>query len=147
MKKYIPIIFISVFLCFNKKVKSQALPIYSQYMFNEYLINSAYAGTYYFTPIIIYHRNQWIGFGDSAPQTSSISINSGLGKKSALGTSMIYDQTSPISRTQIEMSYAYNTQFLIFLTLLIKYYLNYLIFLFSAHNNKDLWKYLRLPKK
>ncbi len=109
MKKYIPIIFIFVFLSFNKKGNSQALPIYSQYMFNEYLINSAYAGTYHFTPIIINNRNQWIGFGDSAPKTSSISAHTGFGEKSAIGASLISDKTSPISRTQIEATYGYHT--------------------------------------
>jgi len=108
MKRYIPILLICTFLSFNKTADAQQLPIYSQYMFNEYLINSAYAGTYYFTPVIINHRNQWVGFGDSAPQTSSFSIHSAVGKKSALGSSMIYDQTSPISRTQLELSYGHH---------------------------------------
>ena len=74
-------------------------------MFNEYLINAAYGGTYFFTPVIINHRNQWVGFGDSAPQTSSLSIHSSLGKNNALGSSMIYDKTHPISRTQLQLSY------------------------------------------
>ncbi len=108
MKKYIPILFLYVFLCFNKDIKAQELPIYSQYMFNDYLINSAYAGTYDFTPIIINHRNQWMGFGESTPKTSSISAHSRLGKKSAIGSSIILDKTSPISRTQIEASYGYH---------------------------------------
>ena len=60
------------------------------------------------SPVIINHRNQWVGFGDSAPQTSSFSIHSALGTKSALGSSMIYDQTSPISRTQIEITYGHH---------------------------------------
>ena len=109
MKKYIPIIFICVFLCFNKKGNSQTLPVYSQYMFNEYLINAAYAGTYDFTPIMINHRSQWVGFGESTPKTSSISAHSELGERGALGGLMIYDKTSPISRTQIEGTYAYHS--------------------------------------
>lgn len=109
MKKYIPIIFICAFLCVTKKGYSQTLPIYSQYMFNEYLINAAYAGTYDFTPIIINHRSQWVGFGDSTPKTSSISAHAQFGKKGALGGLMTYDQTSPISRTQLEATYGYHT--------------------------------------
>jgi len=72
------------------------------------LINSAYAGTYNFTPMILNHRNQWIGFGDSAPQTSSISMHGRMGNNSALGGSMIYDQTYPISQTQMEFSYVHH---------------------------------------
>lgn len=108
MKKHIIILLICIFLSISKKTYAQELPIYSQYMFNEYLINSAYGGTYYFTPVFVNHRNQWIGFGDSAPQTSSFSLHSAIGKKSALGTSMIYDKTGPINRTQLEMSYGYH---------------------------------------
>ncbi|MAQ47427.1 MAG: hypothetical protein CMD27_00920 [Flavobacteriales bacterium] len=108
MKKYIPILVIFMCFSFNTITKSQALPIYSQYMFNEYLINAAYGGTYSFTPIILNHRNQWVGFGDSAPQTSSLSVHTPIGQKSALGGLMIYDKTSPITRTQIQMSYGYH---------------------------------------
>ncbi len=108
MKKCNLIILLFLFLSFSDKGYTQQLPIYSQYMFNDYLINAAYAGTYYFSPIVVNHRNQWIGFGDSAPQTSSISIHGGVGKKSALGTSIIHDQTNPISQTQMELSYAYH---------------------------------------
>ena len=109
MQKYIYILFISVLLLFQKQIQAQQLPIYSQYMFNDYLINSAYAGTYAFTPIILNHRNQWVGFGESAPQTSSISIHGSAGKNSAFGGSMLFDKTHPISQTQLELSYAYHT--------------------------------------
>ena len=78
-------------------------------MFNEYLINGAYAGTYDFTPIIINHRSQWVGFGNSTPKTSSISTHAPFGDKGALGFGMIYDQTSPISRTKLEATYGYHT--------------------------------------
>ena len=109
MNKYITIICVCMLFFLSKKNYAQQLPIYSQYMFNDYLINSAYAGTYEFTPIILNHRNQWIGFGESAPQTSSISLHGSMGKNSALGSSMVYDKTYPISTTQMELSYAYHT--------------------------------------
>jgi len=108
MKRYIQLLLLFSFLIIHKKGFNQELPIYSQYMFNEYLINAAYSGTYYFSPVIINHRNQWVGFGDSAPQTSSFSLHSAVGQKSALGTAMIYDKTNPITRTQLQMSYGYH---------------------------------------
>ena len=108
MKKYITIISVCILFLMSNKNHAQQLPIYSQYMFNDYLINSAYAGTYEFTPVILNHRNQWIGFGESAPQTSSISMHKSMGENSALGSSMIYDKTHPISTTQMELSYAYH---------------------------------------
>jgi len=78
-------------------------------MFNEYLINAAYGGTYAFTPVIMNHRNQWSGFGDTAPKTSSLSAHTAIGKKSALGGLMIYDKTGPITQTELQMSYGYHT--------------------------------------
>jgi type IX secretion system PorP/SprF family membrane protein len=108
MKRTIKICFLFIVLIFSVgKINAQQLPIYSQYMFNEYLLNAAYSGTYNFTPVIFNHRNQWYGFGDSAPQTSSLSIHSPISAKSSIGTTMIYDQTNPISKTQIELSYGY----------------------------------------
>ena len=47
-------------------------------------------------------------FGDAAPKTSSLSAHTAIGEKSALGGLMIYDQTSPITRTQLQMSYGYH---------------------------------------
>ncbi len=109
MKKYILILFICSFFTFNINGYAQALPINSQYMFNQYLINAAYGGTYLFTPIVINHRNQWVGFGDSAPQTSSISMHSSFGERSGVGVYMISDETFPISRTQTQLSYSYHS--------------------------------------
>ena len=80
-------------------------------MFNEYLINAAYAGTYDFTPIMINHRSQWVGFGESTPKTSSISAHTGLGDHSGIGGVILSDQTYPISRTQIETSYGFWIRF------------------------------------
>ena len=108
MKKYIIIICVSILSCVSNKTNAQQLPVFSQYMFNDYLINSAYAGTYNFTPIILNHRNQWIGFGEAAPQTSSISMHGSIEKNSALGGSMIYDKTDNLSATQLELSYVYH---------------------------------------
>ncbi|RPG59978.1 MAG: type IX secretion system membrane protein PorP/SprF [Flavobacteriales bacterium TMED191] len=108
MKKYIPILAIIICLSSQTITKGQTLPIYSQYMFNEYLINAAYGGTYAFTPIIMNHRNQWTGFGDVAPKTSSLSAHTAIGQKSSLGGLMIYDQTGPITNTQVQMSYGYH---------------------------------------
>ena len=101
MKKHSTIIFICLFLFFNKKGEAQALPIYSQYMFNEYLINAAYSGTYDFTPVIINHRNQWIGFGKSTPKTSSISAHTGLGDHSAI--CLLYTSPRPRDRQKSRM--------------------------------------------
>ena len=106
MKRLIQILLFSTFFVFLQS-KGQTLPIYSQYMFNEYLINAAYSGTYNFSPIIFNNRTQWVGFGDSAPKTASITVNTPFGSKSSVGSLVQLDQTGPISRTQLQVNYGH----------------------------------------
>ncbi|MAQ69590.1 MAG: hypothetical protein CMD23_00660, partial [Flavobacteriales bacterium] len=59
-------------------LNAQQFPIYSQYVFNEYMINPATAGTIDKTPIRLTYRDQWSGFtnlqGDNvAPKTFAFS--------------------------------------------------------------------------
>ena len=106
MKRLIQILLFSTFFIFLQS-KGQTLPIYSQYMFNEYLINAAYSGTYNFSPVIFNNRTQWVGFGDSAPKTTSISMNAPFSNKSSIGSLIQVDQTNPISRTQLQVNYGH----------------------------------------
>ena len=45
----------------------QQLPLYSQYMLNDFAINPALAGSKSYSPIRLNVRNQWAGLGVSAP--------------------------------------------------------------------------------
>ncbi|GAA4435232.1 type IX secretion system membrane protein PorP/SprF [Pontibacter saemangeumensis] len=53
---------------------AQQAPQYSQYIFNELVINPAYAGSKQILNINATYRNQWTGF-DGAPTTQTISID------------------------------------------------------------------------
>jgi len=68
----------------------QQLPQFTQYMFNDFVINPAIAGTQNYYQIRTNHRFQWVGLADP-PMTNSISFYGG-----------------PTSRTGLTGSYAYN---------------------------------------
>ena len=62
---------------------AQQAPQYSQYIFNELVINPAYAGSKQILNINATYRNQWTGF-DGAPTTQTISID-GPARNKSLG--------------------------------------------------------------
>ena len=68
MKNLKKIIFIGILLLIGAKSEAQQLPIYSQYMFNDYVINPGVAGTLDYIPLKMTYRNQWTGF-NGAPKT------------------------------------------------------------------------------
>ena len=58
----------------------QQLPIYSQYLFNRFLINPAVAGSDGYTSLNLTAREQWVGY-DGAPRTFSFSAQTRIIKK------------------------------------------------------------------
>jgi type IX secretion system PorP/SprF family membrane protein len=116
---------------------AQQLPIYSQYIFNRFLINPAVAGSDGYTSLNLTAREQWVGY-DGAPRTFSFSAQTRVIKKSFKVRSNIFnnqvfrpstdgrvgfggyifsDRNGMIQRTGFQMTYAYhmwiqsNTQF------------------------------------
>jgi len=61
-------------------ILAQQDPQYSQYQFNQMIINPAYAGTKDALSALIDIRKQWSGF-DGSPSTQSFSIHGPLKKK------------------------------------------------------------------
>lgn len=61
-------------LLISAGIDAQQLPIYSQYLFNKYLINPAVAGADGYTSLNMTTRQQWTGY-QGAPQTYSLSYN------------------------------------------------------------------------
>ncbi len=58
---------------------AQQRPQYTQYVFNNYLLNPALAGIENYTDIKAGHRSQWTGL-NGAPVTSYITINTPIGR-------------------------------------------------------------------
>jgi type IX secretion system PorP/SprF family membrane protein len=102
------ILFLTLAFCSSKYSTGQQLPFYTQYMFNEYLINPAIAGTNNYYQIRANSRIQWVGMTD-APRTSSISAYGPLKDKSmGVGGYIYTDDTGPTSRLSANGTWAYN---------------------------------------
>lgn len=74
MKKYFFILFL--FICTHSF--SQQKPQFTQYIFNQYLLNPALSGIENYTDFKMGHRRQWQGIKE-APETSFATINWTLG--------------------------------------------------------------------
>jgi len=73
MMKYI-IGVLSLILLSNQLKAQQELQV-SQYMFNQLLINPAYAGTHSYGSVSLLHRSQWVQF-DGSPTSQVLSLES-----------------------------------------------------------------------
>ncbi|MBN2272776.1 MAG: type IX secretion system membrane protein PorP/SprF [Bacteroidales bacterium] len=123
--------FIMVFLAMVPAVKSQQLPVYSQYMMNSYLLNPAVAGHEGYTSLNLVAREQWIGLKD-APSTYAFSVQTRLLKNSFISRSasirrrrriasrsgrvgiagyVFTDFNGAFNRTGLQASYAYHIPF------------------------------------
>jgi len=109
MKKTI-IISIVILLNIISNVNAQQLPIYSQYLLNDYAYNPAVAGKNDFFDVKSNHRYQWVGITD-APRTYTLTINGPLKpEKMGLGGFIYTDHVGPTRRTGFQASYSYHFQ-------------------------------------
>lgn len=107
---------------------AQQLPLYSQYLYNKFLINPAVAGSDGYTSLNLTAREQWVGYY-GAPRTFSFSVQTRLLKKSfilkqtslrrevyrpatdgrvGLGGYVFSDKNGLVQRTGFQFSYAYH---------------------------------------
>jgi type IX secretion system PorP/SprF family membrane protein len=107
---------------------SQQLPLYSQYLYNKFLINPALAGSDGFTSYNITAREQWIGYSGT-PRTYSLSFQTRILKKGyrinqnifnktvyrhhtagrvGFGGYIFSDKNGLVRRTGFQTSYTYN---------------------------------------
>lgn len=130
---------IVIFLLLNFVVASaQQRPQYTQYIFNNYILNPAISGIENYTDVKLSYRNQWVGI-DDGPATASFSVHAPLGKnflrenanssdgkgshpmsrsfvqsyKAAdphhgIGLNLVSDRTGPITRLDLNITYAYH---------------------------------------
>src|SRR5476649_1528771 len=69
----------AVFLAGSQLTIAQQKPQYTQYVFNNFLLNPAVAGIENYTDMKAGYRSQWSGL-QGAPVTSYLTINAPLGK-------------------------------------------------------------------
>lgn len=136
MKKILPFILL---LGFVQLADAQQRPQYTQYIFNNFILNPAISGIENYIDVKAGYRSQWQGL-DGAPETSYISFHAPLGKNFLYGTStsvpqsggtnpnsrsyvqtymasephhgvgfhVVSDKAGPISRTDVNATYAYH---------------------------------------
>lgn len=96
--------------CFGFQTKAQYQPQFTQYMFNEMIINPAYAGARECLSATALYRNQWAGI-EGAPVTESFSIHAPIvNQKMGLGLSIINDKITVMRNTGVFANYAYRIQ-------------------------------------
>lgn len=104
MKRYLLTIFLFFFLV---ESYAQQDPLYSQYMFNLFAINPAYAGSRDAVSATVNYRHQWVGF-DGAPTTQTVTVHAPLkGKNMGVGLQVINDVIGPKNVSGAMLSYAY----------------------------------------
>ena len=78
-------------LCGQFVVYGQQDAQYTQYMYNTFSVNPAYAGSREALSVSALHRSQWVG-RDGAPNTQTLSIHGPSSKKVGLGLSIVHDE-------------------------------------------------------
>ncbi|WP_073229427.1 PorP/SprF family type IX secretion system membrane protein [Pedobacter caeni] len=80
----------------------QQRPQYTQYVFNNYLLNPAISGIENYTDVKFGYRNQWRGI-DQAPITAYFSVHLPLGKQYLYGNSNSFDEkgSNPMKRSYV----------------------------------------------
>ena len=100
------LIFILMMLC-GGMLYAQQDALYSQYMFNQLVLNPAYTGARDAFTVTLVHRHQWAGM-DGAPRTYSLSVHSPLGdERAAVGGYLYSDQIGPMQDLGGYGSFAY----------------------------------------
>ena len=120
--------YILLFLIQGQLLLCQQMPIYSQYLFNKFLINPAVAGSDGYTSFNLTAREQWVGYY-GAPRTFSFSGQTRILKRSyilkqtrikksiyrpkidgkiGLGGYVFSDKNGLVQRTGFQASYSYH---------------------------------------
>jgi type IX secretion system PorP/SprF family membrane protein len=93
------------------QVKAQQYPVFSQYYFNEMVINPAYAGNHVQLSLTSTYRNQWVNF-PGAPRTISISGHTSLyDGKVGVGLLVNHDEIGSYGNQNVYGYYSYKIAF------------------------------------
>ncbi|MBL4735780.1 MAG: type IX secretion system membrane protein PorP/SprF [Flavobacteriales bacterium] len=119
VKANIQILLVVLLLLCSAVARAQQPPQYSQFIFNNFLVNPAAGGTNDYIDFKLGYRTQWLGFG-AQPVTYLFSVHSpiNIGKKEpgrfgdrphhAVGGYVTKDETGPINKINAYGSYSYH---------------------------------------
>ena len=100
--------FLIFFIFISSLIYAQQDALYSQYMFNQFTINPAYAGSRNSISSVLLYRNQWTGLS-GAPKTVNFSVHSPFSNNSmALGLNFIAEEIGPSKNSSFLATYAYH---------------------------------------
>ncbi|MGJ8683132.1 MAG: PorP/SprF family type IX secretion system membrane protein [Nonlabens sp.] len=88
---------------------AQQDPQYTQYMYNQNVINPAYAGTRDGLTLTTLYRQQWTGV-TGAPETLTFSGSTPIGDRVGVGLSVISDQIGPVKEKNFYGDFSYKLQ-------------------------------------
>lgn len=105
--KHISIYIVLTVLLFAIQVNAQQEPMYSQYYFNNSIINPAQAGALGINEVGVLVRTQWLGI-DGAPQTISAYGNFILPKHLGLAVGLYQDQVGVETNQHFQTDLSYH---------------------------------------
>lgn len=102
---------ITIMVCSSFGLNAQQDPLYSQYQFNQLMINPAYAGIYNRLSVGAISRFQWAGI-DGSPRTNTLTAQSALADgKIGLGAVILNDRFGVSNNYEIQVASSYNIKF------------------------------------
>lgn len=107
MKK--TLILFGICLLFASNTKAQQTALNSQYLYNDFAINPAVAGSKNYSPLSLNVRRQWLGI-DEAPVTQNLMLHGFLGQHTGGGIHLFNDASGPSKRTGLSTSFAYHVK-------------------------------------
>ena len=97
----------SVFILILFHYKSQQVSLNSQYLYNDFAINPAVAGTKVYSPLSFSFRRQWMGI-DEAPVSQNFMYHTYVGDNMGIGGHIFNDIAGPTRRSGLSTTFAYN---------------------------------------
>jgi type IX secretion system PorP/SprF family membrane protein len=102
---------VTVLFVISVSTEAQQYPVFTQYYFNELVINPAYAGNHVQLSLTSSYRNQWLNF-PGAPRTFSVSGHSSFYKgKVGVGLLINHDEIGSYGNDNVYGYYSYKLHF------------------------------------
>ena len=79
---------------------------YTQYMYNQSILNPAYAGINDYMSTGILYRSQWLGM-EGAPKTATAFLHTPVAKNVGVGLSFINDNIGPVTENSLNVDVSY----------------------------------------
>lgn len=111
MRLFTGILFFGIVLLLAPGARAQQYPVFTQYYFNELVINPAFAGNHVQLSMTALYRNQWVNL-PGAPRTFSFTSHTSL-LKSRIGVGLMvnHDEIGSYKNEHVYGSYAYRLRF------------------------------------